>query len=262
MTTLESSDESGWLPQNLSCETSLENTAGNMATPDAIQSLLTYEYRPLRPGPNNIRLLQILPGTGDADISCQVFQYTLRTEKAFGLYEALSYVWGDSADPHQIRVKNAEDEYYRTFSVTKNLFAALLRLRDADLPRTLWVDAICINQNDLAERASQVQIMARIYAYAVSVTVWLGEGDEDSSQVFNLMRRIVADDVKYSYDWRATAKAILAPASEAILALLDRSWFRRAWVHAPELSLLFVLTTTGRAGSSSCKNCVCNMWRC
>jgi hypothetical protein len=209
-----------------------------MVTSDAIQPMQAYEYRPLRPGPNNIRLLQILPGTGDADVFCQVFQYTLRTEKAFGLYEALSYVWGDSADPHQIRVKNAEDEHYRTFSVTKNLFAALLRLRDADLPRTLWVDAICINQNNLAERASQVQIMARIYAYAVSVTVWLGEGDDASSQVLNLMRRIVADDVKYSYDWRATAKAIIAPASEAIFALLNRSWFRRAWVRCCRIQLL------------------------
>ena len=116
-----------------------------MATPDTIHPLQPYEYRPLRPGPNNIRLLQILPGAGDAQIFCHVFQYTLRTEKACGLYEAVSYVWGDSADPHQIRVRNAEDEYYRTLSVTKNLFAALLRLRDADLPRTLWVDAICIN---------------------------------------------------------------------------------------------------------------------
>lgn len=212
-----------------------------MATPDAIQPLQAYKYRPIRPGPNNIRLLQILPGTGDTDIFCQVFQYTLRTEKAFGLYEALSYVWGDSADPHQIRVKNPEDDYYGTFSVTKNLFAALLRLRDADLPRTVWIDAICINQNDLTERALQVQIMARIYAYAVSVTVWLGEEDDGSSQVFNLMRRIVADDVKYSYDWRATAKAILAPASEAILALLERSWFRRAWVRCSRTQLFICI---------------------
>ena len=79
--------------------------------------------------------------------------------------------------------------------------------------------------------------MARIYAYAVIVTVWLSEGDDDSSQVFNLMRRIVADDVKYSYDWRATAKAILAPASDAIDALLDRSWFRRAWVRCSKTRL-------------------------
>lgn len=201
-----------------------------MTTPTDPQPLQPYEYRHMRAGPNNIRLLQILPGTGDAEIFCQVFQYTLRIEKAFGLYEALSYVWGDSTDPQQIYVKNAEDEQYCTFSVTRNLFAALRRLRDADLPRTVWIDAICINQNDLEERASQVQIMARIYAYAVSVTVWLGEEADDSSRVLNLLRRIVADDLKYTYDWEATAKAILVPAAEGIAALLKRSWFRRAWV--------------------------------
>ena len=202
-----------------------------MATPDTNYHLMDlYEYRPIRSGPNNIRLLQILPGTGDANIFCQVFQYTLRTEKAFGLYEALSYVWGDWADPHQICVKNAQDKFYGTFWVTKNLFTALLRLRDADLPRTVWIDAICINQKDLNERASQVQIMARIYAYAMSVTIWLGEAENDSSKVLDLMRRIVADDSKDSYEWKATAKTILAPESKAIIALLHRSWFRRAWV--------------------------------
>lgn len=201
-----------------------------MTSLNALHLAQPYEYRPLRPGPNNIRLLQILPGTGSADICCQVFQYTLRTEKAFGLYEALSYVWGDAADPQRIWVKNAEDEHYRTFSVTQNLYAALRRLRDADLPRTVWIDAVCINQADLEERASQVQIMARIYAYAVSVTVWLGEEADESSKVLTLLRRIVASDLKYSYNWEALASSILAPAADAILALWNRSWFRRAWV--------------------------------
>lgn len=203
-----------------------------MTTPNTTRLLQPYEYRPLRSGPNNIRLLQILPGKGNSEIFCQVFQYTLRIEKAFGLYEALSYVWGDSTDPQQVWVKNAEDEHYRIFSVTRNLYAALRRLRDPDLPRTIWIDAVCINQDDLEERASQVQIMARIYAYAVSVTVWLGEEADDSSKVLALLRRIVAGDLKYSYDWRAAAESILSPAAGAIVALLDRSWFRRAWVIA------------------------------
>lgn len=216
---------------------------GDMATSDTFQDLQPYRYRPLRAGPNNIRLLQILPGAGTADIFCQVFQYTLRTEKAFGLYEALSYVWGDSADPQHILIRNAEDEHYSKFSVTRNLYAALCRLRDLDLPRTFWIDAICINQTDLEERASQVQIMARIYAYAVSVTVWLGEEADDSSDVLELLRQIVADDVKYTYNSRETTKAVLAPAQNAIFALLDRSWFRRAWVCSVAISyIIYTLT--------------------
>lgn len=190
-------------------------------------SLLKYEYRPLRPGPNNIRLLQILPGVGDAKVVCQVFQYTLRNEKAFGLYEALSYVWGDFKNPHEICIRNAEDSEYRSFTVTRNLYGALRRLRDSDLPRTLWIDAICINQADLQERALQVQIMARIYAYAVSVSVWLGEEADDSSDVLALLRDLVANDVTYSYGWRSAVKP---QAIGALKAFLGRAWFRRAWV--------------------------------
>lgn len=201
-----------------------------MTSPNSRRLTQPYEYRPLRNGVNNIRLLQILPGTGSADICCQVFQYTLRIEKAFGLYEALSYVWGDAASPEQIWVKNAEDEHYRMFSVTQNLYGALHRLRDADLPRTVWIDAVCINQADLEERAAQVQIMARIYAYAVSVTVWLGDEANDSSKALELLRRIVAGDLKYSYDWETAVATLLAPAADSIVALLGRSWFRRAWV--------------------------------
>jgi hypothetical protein len=58
----------------------------------------------------------------------------------------------------------------------------MLRLRDPDLPRVMWIDAVCINQNDLEERGDQVQIMALIYAYAAKVTVWLGEEADGSNE--------------------------------------------------------------------------------
>ncbi|KAJ4401111.1 hypothetical protein N0V91_008133 [Didymella pomorum] len=120
-----------------------------------------------------------------------VFQYTLRNEKAFGLYEALSYVWGDFDNTHDPLVRKSEDSEYRSFTVTYNLYAALYRLRYPDLPRTFWIDAICINQDDLQERAMQVMIMARIYAYATSVSVRLGEADNDSSATFDLMQEFL-----------------------------------------------------------------------
>lgn len=209
-------------------------------------NLHPYEYRPLREGPNNIRLLQILPGVGDAEIVCQVFQYTLRNEKAFGLYEALSYVWGDFDDPHEILVKNSEDLDFRKLPITRNLYGALKRLRDPDLPRTFWIDAICINQGDLQERAAQVQIMARIYAYAVSVSVWLGEEADESSTVFDLLRNISAEDylgevLKWSDAWWDTVNSRLVHAINALEALLDRSWFRRAWVSGSRKKLKVTL---------------------
>lgn len=59
--------------------------------------------------------------------------------------------------------------------VTKNLHAALQRLRCPDRPRTLWVDALSINQTDREEKTAQVSIMNEIYSSALRCLIWLGE---------------------------------------------------------------------------------------
>ena len=57
------------------------------------------------------------------------------------------------------------------FMVGNNLEAALRRLRLADRPRTLWIDAVCINQGNDDERAQQVGHMRDIYSYAKRVLI-------------------------------------------------------------------------------------------
>jgi hypothetical protein len=96
-----------------------------------------YSYQPLGPEPYSIRLLRLLPGSGENEIRCGIFHYALRTERAFGLYEALSYVWGDADDTRRVLVRDQDDMEDRYLDVTINLFAALRRLRDPDLLRTL-----------------------------------------------------------------------------------------------------------------------------
>ena len=49
-----------------------------------------------------------------------------------------------------------------------------MNLQHASSPRTIWVDAICINQSDLVERGEQVQLMRQIYQKAATVFVFLG----------------------------------------------------------------------------------------
>jgi Heterokaryon incompatibility protein (HET) len=63
--------------------------------------------------------------------------------------------------------------------VTPNLEAALHRLQGT--LQYLWVDAICINQNDVHERNSQVSLMRPIYKNAATVRVWPGEEADDSA---------------------------------------------------------------------------------
>lgn len=88
-------------------------------------------------------------------------------------YEALSYVWGRSTEGRTINLDGQ-----KVVPVTDNLHAALRRLRRLDKPRTLWVDSLCINQDNLAERNRQVQMMGRIYKSAGSVVIWLGDADD------------------------------------------------------------------------------------
>lgn len=100
-------------------------------------------YRTLGARYNNIRLLRLLPGAGDDQIRCEVFHYQLRHERAFGLYEALSYVWGlsDAASNPTILLRYDDETpgLWHNHKVTKNLSFALSRLRDPDLPRILWI---------------------------------------------------------------------------------------------------------------------------
>lgn len=66
--------------------------------------------------------------------------------------------------------------------ITPNLDTALRRIRLPDRIRALWVDAICINQQDVAERGGQVQLMGSIYSKARQVIVWLGKDEDDCAE--------------------------------------------------------------------------------
>ena len=123
-------------------------------------------YNALSDIPAEIRLLTLLRGKNAQPIHCRLEVVLLDSAPE---YEALSYVWGnpDVTKPIQVNDRLAE--------VTTNLEAALRHLRIEDSDRTLWVDAVCINQGSPAERGKQVSIMGRIYSTAKQVVVWLGK---------------------------------------------------------------------------------------
>ncbi len=185
-----------------------------------------YHYSSLPLGPDNIRLLRLMPHKNEsrAEIKCELFEYNLQDAgKGTHLYEALSYTWGSSDKPRSISINE------KTLPVTENLHAALLRLRDHSLERILWIDAICIDQENLKERGQQVRLMAGIYTKASRVLVWLGETADNSDQALLEIVRIAAENEPLdSVNDRTT--------QEAILALLKRSWFQRIWVSKETLN--------------------------
>ena len=130
-----------------------------------------YQYEPL-PGRRGIRLLQLFPAAHDGDpISATLHCHDLDSAPEF---ETISYVWGDPARARPIFC----DEI--PLRITKSLHDALVQFRLKSESRLLWADAICINQADLNERASQVVIMHHIYESSQRCLVWLGRADEHS----------------------------------------------------------------------------------
>lgn len=137
-------------------------------------------------GPGQIRLLRI-PADNDSSngelITSSLVHAKLDDRPT---YTALSYVWGDARNRLPISVNGS------VVSITKNLHEALTSLRESEPESkpeseseagtgtgtlTLWVDALCINQADNAEKAVQVQLMRRIYHDAARVVIWLGLAD-------------------------------------------------------------------------------------
>lgn len=144
-----------------------------------------YRYSPLSQNPDTIRLLRLLPGKDKLEnVQCELFEYTLRESSATShLYEALSYVWGSEENPKFITVDDQK------LAVTQNLYVVLLRLRDDNIPRIIWVDAVCINQANAKEKEHQILLLPAIYAKANRVVVWLGEACNDSDKALEAIRR-------------------------------------------------------------------------
>ncbi|ETS78652.1 hypothetical protein PFICI_08505 [Pestalotiopsis fici W106-1] len=133
-----------------------------------ISELFVYESLEMdQPG---YRLLRLQAGAGP--IECHLFQSYLPSDNddiTLVPYEALSYCWGSNVLTNTIRVNG------KLLAITSNLFEALKHLRFSDKDRILWVDAICIDQNNVLERGHQVDMMGKLYSMADEVLIWLGQ---------------------------------------------------------------------------------------
>jgi hypothetical protein len=205
-------------------------------------AMFPYRYSPLSQMPDSIRLLRLMPNQDDtANIQCELFEYALQeSNKASRLYEALSYVWGNFEKVQCIFIDN------QYLEVTLSIHAVLLRLRDRNIPQIIWVDAVCINQDDTREKVHHIQLMAKIYGKASSVIVWLGEGADDSDLALEAIRLRVAG--QYT---NTTNKEMI---QQAILRLLQRPWFRRIWVRSRRSTISAGVLKVDLGTSGSCRS--------
>lgn len=137
---------------------------------DVIGAGLQYPYSPVYSTPQQpaFRLLVIFSGLPDDPLTGilvdQVLDLTGQSEP---FWTAVSYAWkGQKAS----EILNVDDQY---LPITSNVAQIIRDLRKPDQHITLWIDAICINQEDEDEKRSQIPIMQEIYGKAKEVVVWL-----------------------------------------------------------------------------------------
>lgn len=203
------------------------------------QNFEAYQYTHLKEELHEIRLLTLLPGTFSSDIRLWL-DITPLTADYVPEFEAVSYAWGSACDPVNIFVGKIGR---KTLPVTQNLAEALQYFRYKDKPRTLWIDAICVNQQNLKERSQQVKRMADVYSKAARVVVWLGPESDDSSLAMDCFDKIAS---KVKVDWTTLSMSAIthevhwadtvtqSPLEPhemlAINHLIYRSWFERLWI--------------------------------
>jgi hypothetical protein len=176
-------------------------------------------------------------------------------------YEAISYCWsqgiGDNIeDTWDFEMKCGED----TIKVPRNLGRALRRLRYRNRPRRLWMDSVCIDQQNIKEKSSQVALMGEIFAKATRVVVWLGEEDSNTECAYRIIELLVqAASILAKRDEATTLqdvftkqltevaglRAISRNEIQVMADLFQRAWLGRAWVYQESVVARETVVKTG-----------------
>ncbi|KAF9693662.1 hypothetical protein EKO04_008305 [Ascochyta lentis] len=206
----------------------------------------TPELYKTMPHNDSVRLLRIHKGTPADPV-----EFTLefaRLDHTAPKYEALSYVWGPELPASHIIHRTSRE----AVPVTRNLYEALQSVRWCDRDRLLWVDALCINQEDGKEEGTQVRKMNSIYARATRVLVCLGSDADDAADVFGILCALANEVLqKQSHvDANAVEKAQYTTTSKEhepvvfdavpnikeaspwrkVYLFFCRAWYERLWV--------------------------------
>ncbi|TLD33499.1 hypothetical protein PspLS_01055 [Pyricularia sp. CBS 133598] len=225
-----------------------------------------YTYKAIDLATDAIRLFRLFPASDEEAntelIRCEIFETFLHEVEGVP-YEALSYTWGDATDQHEIELNG------KGHLVTSNLYQALRDLRLENEDRVLWVDAICINQQDVRERGHQVGQMTLTYQNAERVLIWLGPGSAQTDAILTWMnaldqRVVIRRDYRRNSTeaWRAELVGLvedlndsdcifyhpkLSPELTAMIPLLyEAPWFRRIWILQEAANARFALVMYGR----------------
>ena len=187
--------------------------------PRAAEPRAFSQYTALNKDKQEIRVVTLHAGADGDPINCTI-ENTLLTEAQ--PFTALSYCWSSAEDLKEITL-NGE-----TITIRRNLWHFLESLRHLKGPIRIWVDYICINQQDVKERGHQVQLMADIYKTARAVYAWLGAASlhTDVAMEFATKLRVAC------YEWRKSPEALRMRrvGSVGYQSLAARVFWSRLWI--------------------------------
>lgn len=202
-----------------------------------------YQDLPLAPG--QIRIFKVSHGPTDSPIHCSLEVTTLGSED-FHLDYALSYTWGPPAEYGRFQHMTNELKCPVICNgieilVAENLVCFLKQARQTPwlAHKSYWVDAVCINQQDLEERSSQVRMMGKIFGSGTKVLIWLGEEDEFTTMALTLLKDLARlnDDQRNQlhpgltdYGDSKFENFLNTNAWLAVARFFQRTFFNRAWI--------------------------------
>lgn len=168
-----------------------------------------YDALPIPPGSRCIRLLDLypFPSSSATTLESNTDRPLTGRLRVFKLAEslrfiALSYVWGkpETGTPNE-RIYCTDHGV--SLDITKNCHAALRQLRSSAgsvMMPLLWVDSICINQEDEEEKVGQISLMQDIYNLAQEVVVWLGDGNDKSDRAMEYLFKVAKTGRRFPLD--------------------------------------------------------------
>lgn len=187
----------------------------------------------------HIRILELQPGKAGDIINFELYGVDLKKNPSF---EALSYEWKEKSGTIPVQCNQAR------LLVTPNCKAALEQLRHETEKRSLWIDAVCINQQDKPECNQQVAMMTDIYRKAKTVLMWIGKEGHFTEAAFRsfpalskLHEALLKDPDGSSLDHftledrselRELGKDVFGNVdiTAGVRELLSRPYFTRAWI--------------------------------
>jgi hypothetical protein len=181
-----------------------------------------YQYKSLSAG--EIRLLQISRKGPFGDYTCQVVHAPFASSPS---YEAISYTWGGLPLDQDLLV---EDGY--VLKVSDRVVEIIQARASVMDSKYLWIDAVCINQGDLDEKAIQIGLMAEIYQTASKTIIWLGLSPEASACISFINRHMVTFLMnRPNTNWKALFRIGSRESGwQEFLNFLAHPYWSRMWI--------------------------------